>query len=94
MGAEYQVNDRLRIWGSVAHVTGGLQPLWLDGALPVGATMLNGGLDYESESLGTFSMYFHIVHDHYGTVAPYPMGYPYASPLIYDPGRCGTPWIF
>ncbi|MBR6048676.1 MAG: hypothetical protein IKP83_00755 [Bacteroidales bacterium] len=73
--ASYRATDRLWLWASAVHVTGFAQPLWLDGALPVQATAVSGGLAYEFPQGSLLEMHFHIVHDRYGTLPPYPYGY-------------------
>ena len=65
--ADYCVGERLWLWASVAHVTGYAQPLWLDGAVPIGATAISGGMAYEFPGGSLLEMHFHFVHDHYGT---------------------------
>ena len=47
VSATYHPNDRLWLWGSVMHVTGYAQPLWLDGAMPIEATAISGGVEYK-----------------------------------------------
>lgn len=86
VGAEYQATDRLALWASVTRVTGYAQPLWLDGAVPVRATAISGGLAYETSNASLLEFHFHIVHDHYGTAAPGLWGYPGYSPYspFYD----------
>ena len=94
LAAEYQASDRLTLWGSVAHLSGYAQPLGLDGAMPVRATAISGGLAYETSNASLLEFHFHIVHDHYGTAAPALLGYPYHTPYssIYDPFH--THWPF
>ena len=68
--AEYQVNSRLWLWGSVAHVSGFAQPLWLDRSLPLHATAFSGGVGYHFGESSTLELHIHVVRDHYGTLAP------------------------
>ena len=94
VAAEYQATDRLTLWGSVTHLSGYAQPLWLDGAMPVRATAISGGLAYETSNASLLEFHFHIVHDHYGTAGPALLGYPYHTPYssIYTPYH--THWPF
>ena len=75
--AEYRVNDRLWVWGSVAKLTGYAQPLWLDGSVPIEATAISGGFAYAIGEGSLLEMHFHFVHDHYGTAMSGLLGYPY-----------------
>ena len=75
VSATYHPNDRLWLWGSVAHVTGYAQPLWLDGAMPIEATTISGGVEYELPGGNLLGMEFHFVHDRYGTLPPPIYGY-------------------
>ena len=75
VSATYHPNDRLWLWGSVAHVTGYAQPLWLDGAMPIEATAISGGVEYALGNGSLIGMEFHFVHDRYGTLPPPPYGY-------------------
>ena len=68
--AEYQVNSRLWLWGSVAHVNGFAQPLWLDSSLPLQATVIRGGAGYRFGENSILELHINVVHDHYGTLAP------------------------
>lgn len=67
--AEYQVNDRLWLWGAVAHVSGIAQPLWLDHSVPLQATAFSGGFRYAVADRSLFEMHFHIVKDN-GQLGP------------------------
>ena len=75
VAATYHPNDRLWLWGSMAHVTGYAQPLWLDGAMPIEATAISGGVEYELPGGSLLGMEFHFVHDRYGTLPPPMYGY-------------------
>ena len=77
--AEYQANDHLRLWASVAHLNGFAQPLWLDQSLPLQASAFSGGFAYKFNSGSVLEMHLHIIRDNYGTLMP----------LLYD-----TPWGF
>lgn len=79
--ADYAVNDRLHIWGSVLHVSGYAQPLWLDGAVPIEATVLSGGFAYALSDNSLLEMHFHIAHDHYGYMLHPPYGHGYYGML-------------
>lgn len=68
--AEYKVNERLWLWGAVAHIGGFAQPLWLDQSLPLQATAFSGGLGYHIGDNSTLELHLHIVRDNYGTLAP------------------------
>ena len=68
--AEYKVNDRLWVWGAVAHISGFAQPLWLDHSLPLQATAFSGGFGYRVGENSLLEMHINIVRDHYGTLAP------------------------
>lgn len=68
--ASYQVNSRLWLWASVAHLNGFAQPLWLDRSLPMQATAFSGGFGYRFGEKSILEMHIHIVRDHYGTLAP------------------------
>ena len=72
--AEYQVNSRLWLWGSVAHINGFAQPLWLDSSLPLQATIFRGGAGYRFGESSTLELQINVVHDPYGTL----------TPLLYD----------
>ena len=78
--ATYHPNDRLWVWGSVAHVTGYAQPLWLDGALPIEATAISGGVEYALGNGRLIGVPFHFVHDHYGTLLHPPYGHAWYGP--------------
>ena len=82
--AEYQVNDRLWLWGAVSHISGCFQPLWLNSSLPLQATSFIGGFGYRFSEGSSLEMHFHVVHDNYGTLAPML----YHDPL-YDPFYSG-----
>lgn len=77
--AEYQANERLWLWASVAHLSGFAQPLWLDQSLPLQASAFNGGFAYKFNSGSVLEMHLHIIRDNYGTLMP----------LLYD-----APWGF
>lgn len=73
--AEYQANDNLWLWASVAHLSGFAQPLWLNQSLPLEATSFSGGLAYKFEGGSVLEMHLHIIRDTYGS----------AFGLMYDP---------
>lgn len=68
--ASYRINQRLWVWGAVAHVGGFAQPLWLDHSLPLQATAFSGGFGYRIGESSLFEMHINIVRDKYGTLAP------------------------
>ncbi|MBQ8703264.1 MAG: hypothetical protein IJ524_02685 [Bacteroidales bacterium] len=68
--ASYRINQRLWVWGAVAHVGGFAQPLWLDRSLPLQATAFSGGFGYRFGENSILEMHIHIVRDKYGTLAP------------------------
>ena len=70
--AEYQVNDRLWLWGAVAHVGGIAQPLWHDRSLPLQATAVSGGFSYAVTDRSLFEMHFHFIKDNspIGPISP------------------------
>ena len=74
VSAEYQVNSRLWLWGSVAHIGGFAQPLWLDRSLPLQATAFSGGLGYRFGESSILELHIHVVRDRFGTL----------EPLLYD----------
>ena len=92
--ATYHPNDRLWVWGSVAHVTGYAQPLWLDGALPIEATAISGGVEYALGNCSLIGMHFHFVHDHYGTLLHPPYGHAWYGPYTPHLEIYGGPWPF
>lgn len=94
VAAEYQASDRLTLWGSVAHLSGYAQPLWLDGAMPVRATAISGGLAYETSNASLLEFHFHIVHDHYGNSALGLLGHPYYGPYAPAYELYHGPWPF
>lgn len=67
--AEYQVNDRLWLWGAVAHIGGMVQPLWLDHSLPLQTTAFSGGIGYRIGDRSLLEMHIHIIKDN-----AYPLG--------------------
>ena len=94
LAAEYQASDRLTLWGSVAHLSGYAQPLWLDGAMPVRATAISGGLAYETSNASLLELHFHIVHDHYGNTALGPWGHPWYGWGVPSYELYHGPWPF
>ena len=78
--ATYHPNDRLWLWGSVMHVIGYAQPLWLDGSLPIEATAISGGVEYALGNGSMIGMHFHFVHDHYGSLLHAPYGHGWYGP--------------
>ena len=74
VSAEYQVNSRLWLWGSVAHIGGFAQPMWLDRSLPLQATAFSGGLGYRFGESSILELHIHVVRDRFGTL----------EPLLYD----------
>ena len=68
--AEYQANERLWLWASVAHLSGFAQPLWLDQSLPLQASAFSGGFAYKFNSGSVLEMHLHIIQDNYGTLMP------------------------
>ncbi|MCR5445035.1 MAG: hypothetical protein K6E96_05045 [Bacteroidales bacterium] len=90
--AEYQVNDRLWLWGAISHVGGFMQPLWLNQSLPLQATSFSGGFSYALTQRSFFEMHFHIVHDHYSTLSH--CLYPYYG--LYSPNLSlfENPWPY
>ena len=92
--ATYHPNDRLWVWGSVAHVTGYAQPLWLDGALPIEATAISGGVEYALGNGSLIGMHFHFVHDNYGTLLHPPYGHAWYGPYTPHLEIYGGPWPF
>lgn len=61
--ARYQVNDRLLVWGSVAHLGGQMQPLWLDHSMPLQTTAYSGGFAYSLSHKSLLEVHFHIIKD-------------------------------
>ncbi len=94
LAAEYQATDRLTLWGSVTRITGYAQPLWLDGAMPVRATAISGGLAYETSNASLLELHFHIVHDHYGNTALGPWGHPWYGWGVPSYELYHGPWPF
>lgn len=92
--AEYKVNDRLWLWAEVAHLTGYVQPLWLDGAVPIAATALSGGMAYEFPGGSLLEMHFHFIHDHYGTSQLGLLAHPWYGAYCPDVEIYGGPWPF
>lgn len=92
--AEYRVNERLLVWGSLAHIGGLYQPLWLDQSLPLQATAYSGGFSYALSHKSLLEVHFHIVHDSYGTSTLGLMGYPYHDPLCPSSEPFHGPWPF
>lgn len=80
--ADYRVGDHLWLWASVAHISGYAQPLWLDGAIPIAATAISGGVAYEFADNSLLEVHFHFVHDHYGSLLRPPYGGLYYGPLV------------
>lgn len=81
VSAGYQVNDRLWMWGSVAHLGGFAQPLWIDHSLPLHATAVSAGFEWKVTDHSFFEMHFTYVHDTYGTAFG-PMYSPYWDPFV------------
>ncbi len=92
--AEYRINDRLDVWASVARISGFAQPLWLDGARPVEATVLSGGLAYHPNDATLLELHFHIVHDHYGNAALGLFGNPWYGHATPNLDLYGGLWPF
>lgn len=92
--AEYRASDRLLIWGTASRMTGFVQPLWTDRALPVDATSLSGGFAYRFETGSMLAMHFHFVHDSYGYLLHPPYGHPYYGPLTTEFDIYSGPWSF
>lgn len=67
-GAEYRIDDRLKVWASVAHVDGWVTPLWTDLAMPVDATAFSGGFQYRFDSGSAFEMHVTVIRDHAGSL--------------------------
>jgi hypothetical protein len=92
--AEYRVSDRLWLWAEVEHLTGYVQPLWLDGAVPIAATAISGGMAYEFPGGSLLEMHFHFVHDHYGTARMGLLAHPWYGGYAPDWELYGGPWPF
>lgn len=92
MGAGYRVNDRLAVWGAVAHAAGFLQPLWLDASLPMQLTAVSGGLEYELAEDSFLELHFNLVHDRYGTLAAAMPFYPWYNPFVPGPASAIGYW--
>lgn len=92
--ATYHPNDRLWLWGAVMHVTGYAQPLWLDGAMPIEATAISGGLEYKLSDNSLIGMEFHFVHDRYGTLPPPHYGYGWHGYCTPGMDIYGGPWPY
>ena len=94
VNATYHPNDRLWLWGSVAHVTGYVQPLWLDGAVPIEATAISGGVEYALGNGSMIGMHFHFVHDHYGNLLYQPYGHGWYGPYTPSLEIYGGHWPY
>lgn len=94
MGAEYQVNDRLRLWGSLTRINGFAQPLWHHHAMPVDVTAFSGGLSYATSNDCLMQLHFHFVHDHYGNAALGLLGHPWYGPFCPSYELFAGPWPF
>ncbi len=92
--AKYRVNDRLLVWGAVAHLNGQLQPLWLDHSLPLQTTTYSGGFEYAISHNSLLEFHFHIVHDNYGNSALGLHSHPYYGPFTPSFELYGGPWPF
>ena len=92
--ADYAVSDRLRIWASVLHVSGYAQPLWLDGAVPIEATVLSGGFAYALSENSLLEMHFHVAHDHYGYMLHPPYGHGFYGAFVPSWELYSAPWPF
>ena len=79
--AEYQVSERLWVWGAVAHLGGFAQPLWLDHSMPLHATAVSGGFEWKMTDRSLLEMHFTYVRDTYGTAFG-PMYSPYWDPMV------------
>ena len=94
VSATYRPNDRLTLWGSVAHVSGYAQPLWLDGAVPIEATAISGGMEYALDNGSMIGMHFHFVHDRYGSLWHPPYGHPWYGPYAPHWEIYSGPWPY
>lgn len=74
---EWAVNERLKIWGSVARWSGMAENWWTNGSEPVAVTAFHGGLSYRLGNESSMEMHFHFVHDRYGNNILGLGGYPY-----------------
>lgn len=94
--AEYRVNERLTLWGSVSHVGGWHEPLWLprDGAFDVSATAVSGGFAYQLSEASLIEMHFHFVHDHYGNGAHGLFGHPWYGWGVPSYDLYSGPWPY
>lgn len=92
--AEYRASDRLLIWGTASRMTGFVQPLWTNSALPVDATSVSGGFAYRFEKGSVLAMHFRFVHDSYGYMLHPPYGHPYYGPLAPEFTIYNGPWSF
>ena len=92
--AEYKLSDRFRLWGSIAHLNGFAQPLWLDHSLPLQATAFSGGFGYQFTENSLLEVHFHVVRDNYGTAFPSPLYNPYYGTLGHGMTMTGGPWAF
>lgn len=91
--AEYQVNNRLCLWGAVAHLGGFSQPLWLDHSLPLHATAVSGGFGWKVTDHSLLEMHFTYVHDTYGTAFG-PMYGHHWDPLAPSYTLFESPWSY
>ena len=91
--AEYQANEHLRLWASVAHLGGFAQPLWLDQSLPLQASAFSGGFAYRFDGGSVLEMHLHIVRDTYGSAFGL-MYSPYYDPFVPSYTLYSAPWPF
>lgn len=91
--AEYQANERLWLWASVAHLSGFAQLLWLDQSLPLQASAFSGGFAYKFNSGSVLEMHLHIVRDTYGSAFGL-MYSPYYDPFVPSYTIYSAPWPF
>lgn len=92
--AEYRANEHLTLWGSMARMTGFVQPLWDSGSLPVDITSVSGGFAYRFNQNSLLTMHFHFVHDGYGYMLHPPYGHSYYGPLSPEFELFSGPWPF
>lgn len=90
----YRVSERLEVWGSVQHLGGYIQPLWMDHSVPLRATAFSGGFAYQAGDFGLVEMHFHFVRDNYGTLPLGLYGNPWHDPFAVCPGFCTSPWLY
>ena len=66
--AEDRIDDRLKVWATMAHADGWVTPLWSDIAMPVNATAFSGGFQYRFDSGTAFEMHVTVIHDRAGSL--------------------------